>query len=61
MIPLQFQLLILGGIKKLGAPLPLVIGILSLFIILTALFGRIFCGYLCPIGTIQELMYNRRY
>ena len=26
-------------------------------IILTFVFGRIFCGYLCPIGALQEIVY----
>jgi len=58
MIPLQFQLLILGAVKKLGVSSTMVVVVLLLFIFLTALFGRIFCGYICPIGTIQELLYN---
>ncbi len=52
MFPNQFQLLILG---KKGSEF-IVVGLL-LFIILTFVFGRIFCGYLCPIGSIQELAY----
>ncbi|MHA2035145.1 MAG: 4Fe-4S binding protein [Promethearchaeota archaeon] len=44
---------------------------LSIFLGLTLVFGRIFCGYVCPLGAIQEmasmlrfktkLNYNRRY
>jgi polyferredoxin len=28
---------------------------LSIFLILTLIFGRIFCGYVCPLGAVQEL------
>lgn len=28
------------------------------FIALTLVFGRVFCGYLCPIGAVQELAYR---
>ncbi|RLF14741.1 MAG: hypothetical protein DRJ97_05705 [Thermoprotei archaeon] len=28
------------------------------FIILTLIFGRVFCGYLCPMGVAQELAYR---
>ena len=29
-----------------------------LLIVLTLLFGRFFCGYLCPLGTILDLANN---
>jgi polyferredoxin len=57
MFPNQLQILLLGNVKQLGAPLPLAILGLVLFIILTFVFGRIFCGYLCPIGALQEIVY----
>ncbi len=53
MFPYQLQMLVLGkGNDKIMA----IVGIL-LFIVLTFIFGRIFCGYLCPIGAVQELTY----
>ena len=58
MFPHQFQLLVLRNTAKLGAPIPIVLVGFSLFIILTVIFGRIFCGYICPIGAVQELLYH---
>ena len=57
MFPNQLQVLLLGNIKQLGAPLPLAILGLVFFIIISFVFGRIFCGYLCPIGALQEIVY----
>lgn len=57
MLPLQFQnILIMRNLPK--NLLFLSIGGIFLMIILTYLFGRLFCGYACPIGTLQELMYK---
>jgi ferredoxin-type protein NapH len=58
MFPYQFQLLILGTTRQLGGPLPVVIVTLVVFVILTLIFGRLFCGFICPIGTLQELAYH---
>lgn len=57
MLPYQFQMLLLGDIDALGVPLAGVLVGLSGILLLTLLFGRLFCGYLCPIGAVQELMY----
>ena len=57
MFPNQLQVLLLGNVKQLGAPIPIAIFGLVVFIILTFVFGRIFCGYLCPIGALQEIVY----
>jgi len=57
MFPSQLQVLLLGNVKQLGAPIPIVIFGLVLFITLTFLFGKTFCGYICPIGTLQEIVY----
>jgi ferredoxin-type protein NapH len=50
--PYLFQLLLLGN---LGASLVFTIVILGLLFLLTLVFGRIFCGSLCPLGALQEL------
>ncbi len=44
---------------------------ISIFLVLTLIFGRVFCGYVCPLGAVQELAsmirfkpklnYNRTY
>jgi polyferredoxin len=57
MFPNQFQVLLLGDVNQLGAPLQIALLGLVVFIILTVVFGRIFCGYLCPVGAVQELVY----
>ena len=53
--PWQFQQLVLRDVQGLGAPL--IVGIigLSIVLLLTFVFGRFFCGYLCPVGTVQEI------
>ncbi|MFO8067043.1 MAG: 4Fe-4S binding protein, partial [Bacteroidales bacterium] len=43
--------------SALGAPIGVALVGLVLFVILTLIFGRLFCGYLCPIGAVQELLY----
>jgi ferredoxin-type protein NapH len=55
--PWQFMLLVLRDTRGLGAPLQAV-GFALLFILgFALLFGRVFCGHICPAGTLQELVY----
>ena len=56
--PWQFQLLLLGDTKGLGGPLVFAVVILGLFLLLTLLLGRVFCGSVCPLGALQELAYQ---
>ncbi len=58
MLPHQFQTLVIGKVGGRGAPLPLVIVGLLLFMGFTFVFGRLVCGFICPIGAIQELAYK---
>ena len=57
MLPLQLQTILMGNAKQIEAPLPLAIVVLVVFIVLAFAFGRSFCGHVCPIGTVQELIY----
>jgi ferredoxin-type protein NapH len=56
--PYQFQQLVLRDVQGLGAPL--IVGAVGLLIVflLTFIFGRFFCGYICPVGTVQEIAYH---
>jgi ferredoxin-type protein NapH len=57
LIPIQMQSMVLGNVDD-PMPLPIQMVIVGL-LILTAMFvGRIFCGYACPIGAIQELVHR---
>ena len=58
MLPNQFQVLLLGKTKQLGVPVPLVGAVLFLFVAMSFVLGRSFCGYGCPIGAVQELVYR---
>jgi polyferredoxin len=54
-LPWQFQQLVLGDVEGLGGPL--IVGVigLAIFLLLTFVVGRFYCGYICPVGTIQEI------
>ncbi|MEA1959113.1 MAG: 4Fe-4S binding protein [Chloroflexota bacterium] len=58
MLPVQMQALLLGNTGKLGVPLAMAIVVLLLFLALAFVLGRTFCGYVCPIGAPQELLYR---
>ena len=57
MLPNQFQVLLLGKTKQLGVPVPLAGAVLFLFVAMSFVLGRSFCGYACPIGAVQELVF----
>ncbi len=56
MLPLQFQTVLLGKTAQLGVPVAFGIAVLVVFVVLAFAFGRAFCGYICPIGAVQELV-----
>ncbi len=56
MLPYQFQTVLLGKAAQLGVPVALAIAVLVVFVVLSFAFGRAFCGYVCPIGAVQELL-----
>lgn len=60
MIPHNFQMLLIRAGTGAGVGFALVgaaVG-MTVFFLLAFLFGRHFCGYLCPIGAVQELAYE---
>ncbi|MDD4308073.1 MAG: 4Fe-4S binding protein [Thermoplasmata archaeon] len=57
MFPVQIESLILGE-QIAGVPIVVPLILLGAFILLALVLGRVFCGYLCPIGAVQELPYT---
>lgn len=55
MFPWQLQLLMLGKLPQ--ANLPMVVLVTSIVILSSLVVGRVFCGYVCPPGALQELAY----
>ncbi len=55
MFPWQLQLLMLGKLPQ--ANLPMVVLVTSVVILSSLVVGRVFCGYVCPPGALQELAY----
>lgn len=58
MLPWQWQMMLVGSPQQAGVPPPLAGAVMMLFLVLAFLFGRHFCGYVCPIGAVQELVYR---
>ena len=54
MAPLGFQEALAGAGKGVYAPLLFLAVILAVFVVIALITGRVFCGYLCPIGATQE-------
>ena len=54
-MPIQQILSAFGGNTTIISIIPMII-ILIILILTTIVFGRIFCGYACPVGAIQELI-----
>ncbi len=56
-MPWGFQQLVLRDTEGLGAPLVASAVGLTVLFLLTLVAGRVFCGYLCPVGAVQEIAY----
>ncbi|OPZ44680.1 MAG: quinol dehydrogenase membrane component [Euryarchaeota archaeon ADurb.BinA087] len=54
-IPWQFQSLVLRDARGVGGPLTVAAAGLIVMLVLSFVFGRFYCGYLCPVGAVQEL------
>ncbi|MHA1931341.1 MAG: 4Fe-4S binding protein [Promethearchaeota archaeon] len=54
-VPIQYFLIILSGKGLFSALLPVLI-IFSFLLASSLIVGRIFCGFACPIGVLQELI-----
>jgi polyferredoxin len=54
-MPIQLILATIGFGNPIISVLPMII-ILSLLLITSLFIGRIFCGYACPVGTLQEII-----
>src|SRR5512136_668974 len=57
-VPWQFQQLVLRDVQGLGGPLIAGVIGLTIVLLLTLVFGRFFCGYLCPVGAVQEIAWH---
>lgn len=53
--PHNFQQLLLRDVSALGASLEVAAAGMTLLLALSLVFGRIFCGHICPAGAVQEL------
>ncbi len=68
MLPVQFQDALVrvasgtspgaGAAAESGPSVPAVFSGVVVMVVLAFIFGRHFCGYLCPIGALQEIFYN---
>lgn len=56
-MPYQFEQLVQGNEKAMEGPVIAGVMGLSVLTILTLFFGRFFCGYVCPVGCVQEIAY----
>ena len=46
----------MAKIQLLPAVLALNVGVVAVLVILTVLFGRIYCSVICPLGVMQDII-----
>jgi polyferredoxin len=56
-MPYQFEQMVLRNEVALQAPVAVAAAGLGVTLVLAFVFGRFFCGYLCPAGAVQEIAY----
>jgi len=56
-MPYQFEQLVFLNETALQGPVAISVAGLMVTLILAFVFGRFFCGYLCPAGAVQEIAY----
>ena len=55
-LPYQFQTLLLRNLSAHGGPVYVIIAGLLFFLVMSFLFGRVFCANICPVGVLQEII-----
>lgn len=58
MLPFMFQELVANPAARAGGAIMMAVMGMGTFFVLALLSGRHFCGYLCPIGAVQEIAYT---
>ena len=58
-LPIQQILMTISNASPIIQVLPMII-IVSLLLVSTLLIGRMFCGFACPLGALQEAISNFR-
>jgi len=56
-MPYMIEILLTGNTAALGVPPLVPVAGITLMLLLSLLFGRFYCGYLCPAGAVQEVAY----
>ncbi|MGV9199356.1 MAG: 4Fe-4S binding protein, partial [Promethearchaeia archaeon] len=54
-MPIQEILMVIAGKNSFNSVIPMII-ILSILLLSSLIVGRIFCGFACPVGALQELI-----
>lgn len=57
LLPLQMQSLVVNGSVGSGMSPILAIFVIAIMIVSSLFIGRAFCGYACPIGSLQEIVH----